>query len=189
MGDARAEFEDPTERRVARALILNWATTGDGLAANLARVRRTSPQERHDLWARACRAVGVETPDERRERESYTPLIREYPPLPTCHVCGDFPRDNMGHPDPNFARVKRWHCSAHEHLADPGDMNPPPPPQFDPSVPFTPEEIERMKRQDARIQQAQRERNEQRKLRARELAEEQKIRDREIGEGLSGAPR
>jgi hypothetical protein len=51
MGDARAEIEDPIERRVVRALILNWATTGDGLAANLARVRRISPQERHDLWA------------------------------------------------------------------------------------------------------------------------------------------
>jgi hypothetical protein len=193
--DAQAELADDLEGdelRVARRLLGEWATESGGLTAKLREVEGMTRAEKRWEVAAAYHALGLETPEERLERESYTPIIREYPPLPTCHVCGDFPRDNMGHPDPNFARVKRWHCKAHEHLAEPGDMDPAPPPQFDPSIPFTDGEIERMRREDERLAKARAARNEERLVRIREQQEVRRVEaerfEREVtgGYGFNG---
>ena len=187
MSEVREVVQDPAERKVGRALLQSWATDGGGLTENLRRVERMSEAERHELRERAYRACGLETPDERLERENYTPIITKHPPLPTCAVCGTPPLNGAGHPDPNFKRMKRWHCSVHEYLAAPDDLEPPQP-TYDPSsMGYDAAEIERMKRQDERIQAAQAVRNEERAIRARELAEVRRVREERFKRELFGA--
>ena len=102
MADAR-DIEDPVERRVGRALLLNWATEGAGFAQNVADVENMSPQERHDLLQRAHRALGLETPDDRREREEREERDRIvwHRPIPECVICGEVARGAGGFPDAN----------------------------------------------------------------------------------------
>jgi hypothetical protein len=192
MGDARTEIEDPDERRVARALILSWATAGPGLAANLAQVERMSWQERHDLWQRACHAVGVESPDDRRDRAAFeTAQIdarRRRPPYrPTCAAggCDRNPVDVNGMPV-EISGVRRWWCPDHEHLAQAGDMGPPELPVDVHMRYVDPDETKRMERQDERIQQAQRERAAQRALRAAEAAEVERVKEERVKRELLG---
>jgi hypothetical protein len=57
MGEVREVIQDPDERKVGRALIQNWATTGDGLTGNLRRVERMSAAEKHELRERRTGSV------------------------------------------------------------------------------------------------------------------------------------
>ena len=191
MADAR-DIEDPVERRVGRALLLNWATEGAGFAQNVADVENMSPQERHDLLQRAHRALGLETPDDRREREEREERDRIvwHRPIPECVICGEVARGAGGFPDANTPPARKWHCPDHVHLAEPGDMDPPPVP-IGANMQYIPDdaEVEREKRRDERIQREQRERNEQRRLRGIEQRQVREAREREIDEGLLGGPR
>ena len=74
-------------------------------------------------------------------------------PRPTCAVCGREPTDPGGFPA-EAPVAKRWHCQECQHLAEPGDMDPPPVPlDWRTMSPIpSPEEAERAQREDERIQ-------------------------------------
>ena len=141
---------------------------------------------------RAYRAVGVETPDDRRDRATFeanqaAAQLRRPPYYPVCAAvsCERHPTDTAGMPM-EVSRVRRWFCPDHERLAQAGDLEPLELPVDAHMRYVDPDEVERERRRDERIQREQRDRNERRALVAREEAEVRKIREAQVSRELLG---
>ena len=102
---------------------------------------------------------------------------RPKPPAPTCPACGEPPLTAQGMPDANAPPVQRWHCPQHVHLAQAGDMDPPPLP-IDPFFRLIdPDEVAREQRQDELRAEQDRQRRELREHEAAERAAVKVARD------------
>jgi hypothetical protein len=192
-GVAACHLQDPEDQATARELAVyamtnsNAETIGDVIGM----VERATPTQRRALLNKCRTEAGLDTVEEveRRARfEAFQKELADRPvrPTPTCPACGRYPTDPGGMPSANIAPVRRWWCPEHEHLAEPGDMDAPALP-ITAGMQLLPDEaeIERERRRDERLQRAQAERNEQRRIRAREKEEARKIHERQVDEGLA----
>ena len=194
--DVQAELADDLEGdelRVARHLMTRWATESPGLTEKLRQVEGMSRSEKRKEADGAFDALGLETPSDRRAREAVERAcdgarrLAASRPVMTCAICGAAPLTATGLPDPNLAVVRRWHCPAHEHLAEDGDFDPLPSGiALDMRQLPDPDEVEAEARRDERLQQAQAERDEQRRLRGLERAEVERRREEQSERELFG---
>ncbi|HKH14942.1 MAG TPA: hypothetical protein VKA47_09840 [Solirubrobacterales bacterium] len=188
--DFRGMFQGD-ELKLARHIALDMATTSPGFSANLTLLAASSREQKDELVAKACNDLGLESPQDRRDRERFEAINRALPrpAPPVCAVCGESPRDSTGMPDANVRAARRWHCDEHRHLAKPGDLDAP-------LLPITPgmqllpdpDELKREEQRDARIQREQASKREQRRLRAREEAEVQRVREERFAAEIFGGP-
>ena len=118
----------PDEARVQRQLVLDAAMDGVATAGDLLdHLERLAPAERRALLDRTRVRAGL--PPLREARKTEVPPVAEEPErdqsgyaFQNCAVCGVQPLDpSTG--APLRTRARRWHCSAHEHLAAPGDLD------------------------------------------------------------------
>jgi hypothetical protein len=167
-------LEDPDDVATARALVLQAVlggcrTTGDllGLVSN------ASAAEQRLIFDDAREAAGLERSEDIDAHAQFVQANQAARrraadrPVPVCAVCGVRPTGAGGVPA-EVPPARRWHCPDHEHLAEPGDLDPP-------AVPFDfatmsiidPDEDERARREDELLK-----REHERRLRERrELAE------------------
>ena len=130
-GDIAEAISDPEERAVTRALALELAleprieTMGDALDA----IENADPATRRALLDRAREGAGLLSTERTEQRRAYdlanpqssTGARSEFP-ICAAPECRSFPVNEVG----AHARthVRRWWCAAHEHLAQPGDLEP-----------------------------------------------------------------
>jgi hypothetical protein len=153
--DLRA-IEDPESRAVTRAVLQEAAENGtrtvgqviDGLEA-------MSQSERREVLDRARVELGLDTVAETIAHQRFVDANEAARRratrrrAPACPVCGRTPTGVGGMPA-EVPVVKRWHCPDHEHLAAPGDMDPPQLPVDMLMRYVDPDEVEREQREDER---------------------------------------
>ena len=125
--DMAEELPDPEDRATTRALAMD-AYLEDRLESAgelLDRIERADPAERRSMLDRARVSAGLLNTKDERDHRAFVATngrLRVRPPQ-QCAVCGTVPTRPDGLPDMNVARVRRWHCPTHEHLAEPGDFD------------------------------------------------------------------
>jgi hypothetical protein len=202
--DARADLRaaplSPAERDVARE-VLSAAVLEDGLeTVGELLDRLEDPGERFATLNRARAELGLDDVETARSREHLERINRAMTPgrdrdgrsIQQCPECGAVSSGPSGIPEP--AAAARWHCPAHEHLARPGDLEPPE--DLEPRIDMrtmtpasTRAELERIQREDERRAEEQAERNEQRKAEAEAIAKARERFERETpGPDVMGWP-
>jgi hypothetical protein len=202
VGLASRRIEDPEARAVATtiaddAALYGGMRTAGELLDHLAQM--TQPQRRK-LHNRARVQNGLETVEDveahaRFEAANETARRRAAArPIPSCVIWGRHPTGPGGMPE-EVPPARRWHCAAHEHLAQPDEMEPPPLPiSFATMTEHNPDEIEREQREDERRQQEAERRRRDRHAeaeairRARERYEEQVAEDDYVRPLIAGIP-
>ena len=131
------DLEDPEERAVVRALVLQAVLGGCATAGDL-RVLLASrtPAERRPLLDSAREAAGLKSASDIEADEKFEAVQQqarlnssgrdaEGKAFQGCAAqdCSAFPMDAAGLPVPVADR--RWWCDRHRHLAEPGDDEPP----------------------------------------------------------------
>jgi hypothetical protein len=183
-------YSDAEEGQIVRQILIGMQCDGAGtIGAALDRLEGAGQAGRRQLLDRARMAVGLPDTEtvEIREHNAAAAAVAVPPPFPRCPACNRYPTDSLGFPDWNIPPVKRWWCEEHRDQAEPGDLGPPPSGiRLDMTPIPDPAEVEREQRRDERLAEQQRERNEERTLRAREAAEVQRVFDEQIKAGLFG---
>jgi hypothetical protein len=149
------------DRAVVRELVLEAFSGGARTAGDLLdRLDAAELAERRAILDRARIAAGLPSTSDAEAHARYEAANRVLAKQPhrdadgkvpqACAVCGSWSTTREGARRPVAAA--RWHCPGHEHLAEPGDMEPPKPSHvLDPAtmalVPVG-EEAERLERED-----------------------------------------
>lgn len=167
-------IDDPQERRITRRLVNELMFTGIRTVQDaLDHLEDVGDDGRRALLDRAREQEGLMPTREQVEHDRFVATNRALqgrprPPLPECAICHCRPTDPTGMPVANPPRVRRWHCAAHEHLAQPGDLEPSPLPVDAHFGYVDPDEVAREKRADQLRAEEDHHRREQR---AHEVAE------------------
>jgi hypothetical protein len=167
---AREAIPDPEEREVARRLVLAAAQDGHRTAGELIdRIEAASPEQRRIMLDRAREGAGLKRSaaiDAEAIRHPGSGRDAQGRSLQLCHAdgCMNYPLDAGGGWAP--AAAKKWFCPEHEHLAEPGDLDPPEDlePDFDwrTMSPRPRREVrERMEQEEREREEKQRERERQ----------------------------
>ncbi len=131
--DLRQAPLKPQERDLARE-VLTDALLERGereIGEVLDRLDRASPDQRRAVRDRARAQLGLVDSGTAEVRERVEAANRTLRPgrdtsgkaIQMCPECGAMSSGPSGIPEPVLA--KRWHCDAHKHLAEPGDLDPP----------------------------------------------------------------
>ncbi len=177
--DAR-HLDDEQEVAVVRQLAMDAILAGHATVGDLIDdLERLTPTERRTVLDKARASAGLATTGEiewRREDLAFERREISGPPrwseIQGCHApnCKPFPTKN-GQIVPTS--LERWFCPEHEHLAQPGDLDPHEPPYigFNPNgrpIPSAKEAARIAAETRARDEPLQRERRRREELRARE---------------------
>jgi hypothetical protein len=189
VADAARQTLDGDDLEVTRELIVQAAASGHRTAGSLIdALGAAEPAQRRALLDRARLAVGLCTTEEADAQARYEAANRVLAKRPhrdadgkvpqACAVCGSWSTTREGALRPVAAA--RWHCSEHQHLAEPGDMAPPKPSHvLDPAtmalVPVG-EEAERLEREDREQLEQWASRTAERQAEAERRAEVEKAR-------------
>ena len=113
------------DRAVARSIVLDAAMNGMRTASDLLdHLDSLEPHERRALLDQARADVGLESTEAADARERLHRSGRSTTSgIASCAIneCANVPVRHGIFYDP---RVRRWHCPEHEHLAEPGDLEP-----------------------------------------------------------------
>ncbi len=115
------------ERDVARELAVQARLDGLATAGQLIdRLEHADGAQRRRLLDRAREAAGLEPLAELEQQERIAALRARPEPFTSCAIpgCRNLPTVGPGNPTLRDPHVRRWHCGEHEHLAQPGDMQP-----------------------------------------------------------------
>ena len=151
--DART-VTDPESQAVARTILLEAAMNGMSTVGEvLDRIERADPAERRRILDAARVSAGLETSGDVEGHRQFVAandrLARRSRPVPACAVCGRHPTDSNGMLE-EVPRVRKWHCLDCAHLAQSGDLEPPPLPIDPRTMGFAdPGDFEREQRRDA----------------------------------------
>jgi hypothetical protein len=181
---------DPEDRQVVQQLVVDAIGTFATAGELIDHLDALSRPERRALLDRARVASGLDPVADVEGHRAFLRANEEIarrprPPLPACAVCGINPTGAGGMPA-EVPRVRRWHCPEHEHLAQAGDMDPPTLP-ISPHFQFAdPAEVERERRAHARRAEEDRQRREERALRACEAREVERLPEEQVERELFG---
>jgi hypothetical protein len=149
------------EREVTRQLAVNARLDGFLSAGEFVdHLAGLDASGRRDLLDRARADIGLEPTGVVDAREAASKGIKGDWRVQCCHApgCNVFPTTDSG--SMRLVEVRRWHCSEHLHLAEPGDMDAPVTWRYSPSgamVPVSegldPESITRRAELEARDQE------------------------------------
>jgi hypothetical protein len=153
-------IEDAQDRAVARTIAIDAAVHGGMRTAGelIDHLEAAGPAGRRPILDDAREAAGLERSEDIDSRERFEAIQRQVRrraanrPIPTCAVCGVHPTGAGGMPG-EAPTVRKWHCPHHEHLAEPGDMDPPPLPIDLNLRVVDPDEIAAAEREDERLRE------------------------------------
>jgi hypothetical protein len=158
---ASREIADPEERAVAYQIAIDAATSGGIRTAGelIDHFERMTEPERREVLDSTREKIGLRSATDEDAHAAFlhaNEMARRRAaarPTPAYAICGVHPTGAGGMPV-EVPRAKRWHCAAHEHLAEPGDMDPPPLPiSFATMTEINPDEVAREQREDERRRQ------------------------------------